>query len=120
MPPGVGSPVRAAFLPAVGAPVRHLDREEQQVPPDRWIALPAGTRIRQPEDGIARGGDVPDLEAVDVPLEDEVPPEGQVGVHVTGRVFEGGGLLGGRHQLEPAQPIPASRDRASCEMLYLI
>ena len=101
----------ATLGPAVDPPVRHLDREEQQVAPDRRIALSAGAWIRQPKRGSGRGGNVPDLEAVEVPLEDEVPPEGQIGVHVeeiagTGRVFERRGLPGGRHQLEPAERHP--------------
>jgi hypothetical protein len=75
---GVLHPLRAA----VEATAAILGGEEEQVAIDRGITLLRPARRRAGERRRERIGDVPDLEAAEVPLVEVVPAERQVGVRV--------------------------------------
>src|SRR5262245_25574650 len=69
-----------AVPPAVQPPAGFLNRNEEEVVINRWVALAAGTDERRVEDRLLRVRDVPHLKAVVVALKDVVTLEGHVRV----------------------------------------
>ncbi len=70
-----------ALRAAVEPPLEPFARNEQEVPIHRHIALRGGADVPVHEHRLPRIGEVPDLEAVVVPLDRVVPGEREVRVH---------------------------------------
>src|SRR5581483_6533610 len=86
-----------ALAAAVEPAVVGLARDDQEVLVDGHVALRRGTVVRRSERRMTGIRNVPDLEAVEVALNDEVAGERHIGVHVRRELL---GRTGARLELE--------------------